>query len=887
MEESRREKSAKNLIYAWLNQGVMLLMSIGVRMVFVRVLSKEYLGLSGLFGNIISLLSLAELGIGTAIIYSLYEPLAMYNQDKISSLMKFFQKVYRVVGIAILVIGIGLTPFLSFFIKEMPDIPEIYQVYILFVINAAVSYFFSYKGSLISADQKDYIIKKVKLVVTFCMYLLQAIVLFKTGNYLLFLGIQITSTLVQNVIYTAVANRMYPFLNEKKVAALDPDTLHGILTNTKALLLHKVGDVVKFSTDNLIISKYVGLIEGGIYSNYTLIQQALMGVLAQIFVSMTASVGNLGVTGNTFTKYQIFRKIFFLNAWIYGLCSILFLCLAQDFIGIFFGGSFVMDNKILFMIILNFYLLGMRKTTLTFRDAFGLFWQNRYMPIAEAGINLVISLVLVTKYGITGVLVGTALSTLLLPWWVEPYVVFRHGFKTSLVEYWKQYWSYTIVTSAAVVITWRVCKIIPWERSLGLLVIKALICLAIPNAFYMLLYRKKEEYKYFKEFMLKMKGEIMKNRRLHAAIDWLAAGMIIVSLCLLYVRMNVYVKYTVIAPVVALLLLILFFFNHVNWIEKLKKKDIDLILLILGIVIAGVNLVLSDSSYGAIFNITVFLVILYLSDKLRLHRNIYYAIGGACFILLGIWIFSSDQTYNTNTASMILFTLSAFGLTALTAFLDKYQKAVWGKWISFFVIVGVILPWVVKLRSRGVMAGIAVFVILNYLMPLAAWSCKKLYRFCVVLLIVGSIAFPLLYVWVWKSGINISILTFGKNFFSGRNIVWDQFLNAFYKEPFTGIGSNFIMKIPDLQFTEVHNGLLHIMVVHGIFVFAIAVFLLGKRLFQIGRKAVMSQVTRQCISVIIAIAVVSVFENDFVLVFYNVLVLLLFNLGIMDQDKAT
>lgn len=884
MEGSRREKSAKNLIYAWLNQGVMLIMNIVVRMVFVRVLSKEYLGLSGLFGNMISLLSLAELGIGTAIVYSLYEPLAHGDRDRIGSLMKFFQKVYIAVGATVLLIGILLTPYLSFFMKEMPDIPEIYWVYLLFVINSAVSYCFSYKGSLISADQNDYIVKKVKLAVMAAMYVLQIFVLMATGDYLLFLGIQIVFTLAQNLIYTWVANRMYPFLRDKRAAALEPDVLKRILTNTKALMLHKVGDIAKFSTDNLIISKFVGLMEVGLYSNYTLIQQALTNVLAQIFTSMTASVGNLGVTEDADKKYQTYKKVYFLNAWIFGLCSIAFLCLAQDFIGIFFGESYVMGDEILFLIVLNFYLVGMRKSTLTFRDAFGLFGQNRYMPLAEAGINLGLSLLLVNRFGIAGVLAGTALSTFLLPWWVEPYVVFRYGLEKRTGEYWKQYWRYTLVTAAAVVITWWVCDQIPLERSLILLMVKALIGLIIPNAIYILLYRRQEEYRYYKEFILNMKGKAMNSKKLHETVDWLAAGMLMISLCLLYISRTSYDKIISYAPMLAFVVLAILFFNHVNWFERLKNKEVELILLIAGSVIAGINLVLAKSGFGVIFNIVDFLLVLYLADKVKLDRRITYAIGAVCLVIFGTWIGQGDKTFNTNLACMIIFAVAVYGITVVTDCLHRFHKGLWGKGISLAVMLGLAAPMVWRLRARGILVGIVVFLLLNYLIPNVVWKCKKIYGACVMLLIGGSIAVPMWYVWLWKSGTQISFISLGKSFFSGRNQVWDQFLTAFYKEPWTGIGSDFYAKIPDLLFSEVHNGLLHILVVHGIIVFAVAAFLLGKRLLQIGRHAGTNLVTRQCISAIVALAVASIFENYFVLVFYNMLVLLLFCMGNREDN---
>lgn len=879
MAEGRKERTVKNLMFAWLNQMVMLLMNIVVRAIFVRVLSKEYLGLSDLFSNIILLLSLTELGVGTAIVYSLYEPLAYKQEDKIYSLMWFYQRVYIAIGIVILAVGTALTPFLHLFIQEMPDIPEIKQIYFLFVLNAASSYFFSYKSSLISADQKDYVVKQVKLIATLAMYLCQISVLYTTKNYILFLWIQIAATVAQNLSCMWIADRMYPFLREKRPSKLSGEMLKEISKNTRAMMYHKLGEVVLSSTDNLVISKFVGLVAVGLYSNYTLIQQALTSILSQIFAAMTASVGNLKITEGKEKRYDIFKKVFFLNAWIYGFCSISFLCLAQDFIHIFFGESFVMDIGILFLVVFRFYLEGMRKSVLTFRDAFGLFWHNRYMPVGEVSINLLVSLGLVGKYGVKGVLAGTIISMLAMPWWIEPYIVFRHGLMMEGRRYWKQYGSYAGISILAAVLTWKACAGVSAENLFIKLVIKACLCGTIPNGLYWIVYRRREEYQYYFKFVIKIKELLMESKWIRNVVDWITAGLIIACLCMAYISRQYYDKFINYTAMVNFVILAIVFFNHVDWIEKIKSKEKELFLLLIAVIISVVNIVLSHSGYGVIFNITNFLLILYLADKVHFDDRIYVAIGIICFVILGTWIGKGDKTYNTNLASLILFSLAGFAVTALVRVAEYYEKALWGKILSLLFMLGIILPLVVKLRARCVVVGIGVFIVVNYLIPKAAWGCKWLYRVCVGILISGSILFPLWYVRLWKSGVTIDTRVLGKRFFSGRDIVWDQFLTAFYKEPFTGIGSDILTKIPDALYTEVHNGLLHILVVHGIFIFGIVAYFFGRRLFQIQEKAVESVAVRQCIAVIVAQMAVSVFENYAVLAFYNTLVFLLFCMG--------
>ena len=879
MSEGRREKTVKNLIYAWMSQMVMLIMNIVVRMLFVRVLSAEYLGLGGLFGNIISLLSLAELGVGTAITYSLYEPLAYKNEEKIAALMNFYRRVYWVIGCAIFVAGVVLTPFLAFFIKEMPAIPEIKTIYLLFIINSAVSYFFSYKSALISADQCDYLTKKVKLVTSLGMYVVQLAVLYLTKNYCLFLGVQIGATCTQNVVCSKLADKKYPFLRRYNQAKIADESLYQIIKNTKALMFHKLGEVMVFSTDNLLISKFVGLVEVGLYSNYTLIQQALTSILAQVFSAMTASVGNLGVTESSEKKYEVFKKVFFLNAWIYGFCSISFLCLAQDFIALFFGAEYVMQIEIVLLIVLSFYLAGMRKTTLTFRDALGLFWHNRYMPICEAILNLFLSVIFVRKYGVGGVLLGTVISTVLLPWWIEPYIVFKHGMKLPVSEYWKEYLQYGAVTFCVGSVTWKFCEQVNFENPLFTLLVKGIVCVLAPNLLFLLCYARKSELKYYLEYGQRIKQKMVKKNIVHEIVDWIVAVIFAVSMGLAYTSSEYYEKIGRVAPFIVFAVLGVLFFNHIDWKNRLKQRDWELYLLIGIIAVAVVNLRLAQSGFGAIFNLTNFLLVLYLANKVELNHWIHLFIGVVCLGVIVFWIGKGDNGYNTNLGGKILFAMAAYGTTVFTSVLVNNKKENWGKYITLVFILMIIFPMVLSLRARCVLIGIVVYIFINHLLPKKLWRCQRLYQSAVILLLILTFVFPIIYIFLWKEGARINFEILGKRVFSGRNRVWEQYLLAYMREPFTGIGSNFGEKIPELINTEIHNSLLHILVVHGAFVCISTLTLLVKRLWELGDKAITRKYLRQNVAFIVALMMTSIFENYFVFSFYNVLFLLLICIG--------
>lgn len=511
MEADRKSNTIRNLAYAWLAQSVTIVMNMVVRVIFVRVLSKDYVGVGGLFSNVITILSLAELGIGSAIIYGLYEPLAKNDQRSIKALMQFYQKVYVMVGLFVGVLGIALTPYIGWFIKDIPDIPFIDTIYILFVLNAAFSYFFSYRASLITADQKDYILKRIRMRVLMAMYFSQIVILIIWHNYIVYLCVQIIFTVFMNVCFSITADRLYPFLKDRERVNLEPKQFRKIVKNTKALLCHKVGEIAVFSTDNLIISKYSGLKSVAEYSNYTLIQETLNGILIQVFSAMAASVGNLVAIETKEKNIQVFHKIMFLNACLYSFCSIFFLCLAQDFVQLCFGENYVISTYILLLIVINFYLSGMRKCTVTFKNAYGLFRQNWFVPLLESVINLVISLILVQDFGVAGVLLGTTISSVFAPVWVEPYVLYHFGFREKVFLYWKIYLKYLVLLIIIGGITWTVSNMIAYIPILSLL-IRAIICLLCIVIMYYLAFRKNENFIYYVE-LLKSLAEKMKYVR--------------------------------------------------------------------------------------------------------------------------------------------------------------------------------------------------------------------------------------------------------------------------------------------------------------------------------------------------------------------------------------
>jgi len=492
---SRTKNSIRNIKYATIGQILGLMISFFARMIFVRTLSAEYLGVNGLFTNILSMLSLAELGIGTAIVYSMYKPLAEKDGSKLKALMELYKKAYITIGIAIAFLGTVLTPFLGYIIKDMPDIPHIYVIYLMFVANSSISYFFSYNRSLIIADQKKYIETFYRYSFFFVLNIFQILILIFTQNYIYYLGLQLINTFVGNIFISRKANQLYPFLREKSIVNLNKEEKNTIVRNVKALMFHRIGGIVVLGTDNLLIAKFVGIVSVGLYSNYLLITNALNMIFGLIFESLTASIGNLGVTEAKEKQQVTFETINFAGFWIYSFASICLINLINPFINTWLGKEYLFPLHLVLLIVMSFYLTGMRASVLTFRNALGLYWYDRYKPIFEVGINLVASIFLANQIGIAGIFIGTIISTLTTCFWVEPYVVYKYGFGISALTYFMKYLFYTVFMIIVGAGTWIICGAFSGATLIGFMG-KMMTCVIVPNVICVVVFWKTKEFQY-------------------------------------------------------------------------------------------------------------------------------------------------------------------------------------------------------------------------------------------------------------------------------------------------------------------------------------------------------------------------------------------------------
>lgn len=507
-EKSRTEHSVQNTTTAIIAKMIALLTGFITRVVFTHCLSQTYVGINGLFWDILNVFSLSEFGVGTAITYALYEPVAKGDVEKQKSLMQLYRKIYHIMGGFVLAAGLAVIPFMDFLVKGYESVDHLIAIYLLYLANSVFSYLLIYKKSMLDAHQLSYLGEISMTVSILVQDALQITVLLTTQNFYLFLCMMLLATIGNNIWISYKADRLYPFLKDKDIKPIPKEEQSGIYQNIRAMLMHKVGDVLVNNTDNLILSAMVGLISVGCYSNYYLIIASVHSIMTRMFQGLTASVGNLGVTQGKERIRKVFASSFFVGQWMYGFAAICLYELINLFVEFSFGAEYVFPENVVFVLCLNFFILGMRQAALVFRDSLGLFWFDRYKSIANALLNIVFSIVLAKECGAFGVFLGTLFSTLLTSFWVEPLILYRHSLKVPVVHYFAKYALYTGIVFAAGVLTHISCR--QMGGSMAEIFFKRIcVCVVVPNIIFLVCYVRTKEFCFLWEKIM----SLIKKRR--------------------------------------------------------------------------------------------------------------------------------------------------------------------------------------------------------------------------------------------------------------------------------------------------------------------------------------------------------------------------------------
>ena len=508
----RTSNSVKNSITSAISSIFTMLLGFIAQAIFIRILGAEYLGLNGLFTNILTILSFFELGIGNAIVFHLYKPIAENDNEKVKTLMKFYEKAYNIISILVLVCGLAVIPFLNMIVGKVTVDINIYIIYIMFLINTAISYTLSYRRNLIFANQKNYIINIVHIIYIIVLNVSQLLLLYLTKNYYLYLGIKIICQILENFACYVIAAKMYPFIKEKDVKPLDKELRADIFTKVKALIFHKVGYSIVCGTDNIIISSFLGVITVGLYTNYYMVIGSVNNLFSQIISSTSASVGNLLASNSNYKKkYNIFKKIRFINFWLAVFSGVCLLVMMDPFIHLWVGAKYILPIVVLATLVFNYYQKMMRNTYNTFKDSAGIWYEDRYIPLVESALNIVFSIVLLKIFGLAGVFMGTIISGLSLWCYSYPKFVYKKLFNRSYKDYAKETIGYILLFVLIAAFTFYISRLIVFNNIWLQFISNTVISLIIPNLILFIIFRKTDNFKYLMELIHKLLGKFKRK----------------------------------------------------------------------------------------------------------------------------------------------------------------------------------------------------------------------------------------------------------------------------------------------------------------------------------------------------------------------------------------
>lgn len=495
----RIQKAGKNIIFGYVSNLVILLVNFIQRTVFIYVLGRTLSGVNGVYTDVLSVLSLTELGIGTALNYSLYKPVAERDIEKIKSYMRFYKKAYLTIAGVIAILGIAISPFLKFILKNPGNLTlkELTLYYYLFLFNTVISYFVTYKYSLVNAEQKNYIQTNITTLTKLATATVQISVLLLFRNFLFYLLAQSVVELLQKIFVTAYLNRLYPYLRDKDVRKLTAQETQVVATKTKALICHKVGDVARLQTDKIIISSFVSVDTAAVVDNYVYIITYVGNFVNIIFDSVISGFGNVVATESKERQYLLFKVYRFFACWLFGFGAVGFFHLLTPFIGGVWlhDAGWTLPRVTVALLVTDFYLKGGRTVLLNFKIASGLFEQDRFLPLVQGAVNLVVSVVLVMKIGVTGVYVGTLVSGILANL-IRPGIIYRVCFDKKAGVYFKDSLKYILVILAVGAAITPIRHAVMGEVTILTFALMVVLITLLYNLVFLAVFHRTEEFSY-------------------------------------------------------------------------------------------------------------------------------------------------------------------------------------------------------------------------------------------------------------------------------------------------------------------------------------------------------------------------------------------------------
>lgn len=505
MAQGRITYAKKNIAFGYMGTLLTALLGFAARKLFILRLDGALLGVNDLYTGILSVLSLAELGIGTALNFSLYKPIAEGDREKIKSCMALYKKSYRVIAFVVGTIGVLLIPFLKYIIKDPGKIGarDLTLYYCIFLFNSVTSYLVAYKYSLVNAEQRGYIQTNITTVTKLISVSAQIAVLFATSNFYVYLLTDAVIQLVQKIFVSWYLNRIYPFLLEEAMPLAKEET-SVIVEKTKALMWLKIGDIARLQTDSIIISAFISITITGVVGNFNMVISTVANFVNVIFNSVLSSFGNAIATESRKRQELLFRVYRFFAEWLYGLLTVGFFVLLTPLIILLYGEKMALPQTVIVWIVAEFYFKGDRIVLSNFKTAAGVFEQDKFLALVQGAVNLVISIVLAKRIGLAGVYIGTVVSGLLANF-IRPPIIYHVCFGKSSGSYFLDSCKYRAVMGAALFSCHLLSKWTLPEISIPAFLLTAGMITVVFHGFFLGAFYRSEEMNYLKQAIFRRK----------------------------------------------------------------------------------------------------------------------------------------------------------------------------------------------------------------------------------------------------------------------------------------------------------------------------------------------------------------------------------------------
>lgn len=503
MEDNRTRNTTKITISKNLKQLVELITGFVTRTVFIHCLGADYLGLNGLFTSILSTLSLAELGVGSAIVFQMYKPISEKNYDVIKKLVAFYKKCYNIIGIGIFVIGVCLIPLLPVLVNLDNSIPvNYYIIYLLYLFNTASSYwYYSYLQSVMIAYQKQDIVYNYNSWFKIIFSILGSIGLVVTRNYYVYLCLNVIVTLVQNLFIRNRVYKLFPFIRDINGFILEKEKVKKIYKDMSAIMIDRVSNTLSSSFDTMIVSAFVSTTLVGCISNYAMINNMVIGIGTSLSVSAYGGIGNLVAKGNKAHDLEVFYRLDFINSYLLYFIVVCVCTLSTPFIILWAGTNYIIDYSIVFCIAFDAYIYNSLWPIWGFKDGMGLFSKGKFLKLIRGISNVILSVVICRYYGAFGVYFASLITNAIITVPMFIYITFKYGFECSPVYYYLTFAFRTVITIFAILMTRRLCSLfgdVTWFTFIGMF----FTCIIVPNVIYFLIFGRSKEWKEVKDIYI-------------------------------------------------------------------------------------------------------------------------------------------------------------------------------------------------------------------------------------------------------------------------------------------------------------------------------------------------------------------------------------------------